>query len=175
MTEILVIALGPGDAELLTVKAADALASAGRLLLRTERHGVASWLKERGIAYETLDDLYREAYDFDQLAEIAAEAVLRLADVTPGVCYGVPDPLADETVIKLRSLGVKLTVIEGVTHGNAARARALEAGACFCESHLTMTATDMLARGLDPDLPLIVTEISSRLLAGDVKLCLLLL
>jgi len=173
MTEITVVALGPGDAMLLTARAAEALVRAERLLLRTQRHGVAGWLDELGIAFETLDHLYREADDFDRLAEAVAEAVLRFADGKPGVCYGVPDPLTDATVVKLRDLGAKLTVIEGVTHANAVRTRALEAGVRFSESHLSMTATDMLTRALVPELPLIITEIDSRLLAGEVKLRLL--
>lgn len=85
MDEITVVALGPDRANQMTLEAAEALARAPRLILRTGRHGAADWLRAKEIPFETLDALYERAEDFDALNEEAAQAVLAAAPV----CYAV--------------------------------------------------------------------------------------
>ena len=63
----------------LTFAAAEVLSGGGRILLHTDHIGCAEWLKEQGIAYESLDALYDAHEDFDEHAEEAAACVLKAA------------------------------------------------------------------------------------------------
>lgn len=166
------VALGPGDKGYLTLAALEALEGADRVLLRTERHGALELLRARGVPFTALDTLYDSADDFDSLAEAAADEVLRIAAEGP-VCYGVPDPLTDATVARLRDKGASLRIIAGVPSGDALRAHALEAGLPYSESFACVTAMDMPLHRIDPRIPLLIIELNSRLLAGEVKLRLL--
>ncbi len=173
MEHLSIVAMGPDAAGLLTLEAAEALANAGAVLLRTRWHGVAGWLEEKGIHFDTLDALYESAEDFDALSEVAADEIIRRLSETPALCYCVPDPLTDETVRRLSEKGIRMRVLPGVTQGTSARAKAIERalpvpGAC-CE----VPAVDFAVHRIDPSEALLITEINSRLLAGEVKLRLL--
>ena len=169
MDEITVVALGPDRAKQRTLEAAEALARAPRLILRTGRHGAADWLRAKEIPFETLDALYERAEDFDALNEEAAQAVLAAAPV----CYAVPDPASDATVEALRAHGARLNVLAGVTQANLAAVSALAAGLPAVSGVCTVTASALGEHRVNPSLALLVTELNSRLLAGEVKLRLL--
>lgn len=171
MTQITIAALGPGDAGLLTLEALDALQTAERVLLRTGRHGVAALLGERGIPFDTLDALYDAADDFAALAKSAADEVLRMAE-GGAVCYGVPDPATDATVEQLIARGASLAILAGVAQEGLVRAQALAAGH-FSGGYVCVPAMELKGRALDPGAPLLITELDTRLLAGEVKLSLL--
>ena len=68
---ITVAALGPDSGDRLAGGVYDALKTAPRLLLRTAIHGVADRLKSEGSAVESLDALYEQTEDFDELCELA--------------------------------------------------------------------------------------------------------
>ncbi len=55
--KITIIGLGPGDENQLTLGALKALRQ-GHVILRTQHHGVVPFLKEEGIFFTALDDLY---------------------------------------------------------------------------------------------------------------------
>ena len=63
---ITIVSLGPGDPALLTLQTAEALRGAKRLMLRTERHPVAAWLKEQEIPFVSFDPYYDHFDDFDE-------------------------------------------------------------------------------------------------------------
>lgn len=173
MMRISVVSIGPDDAGLLTLGAAQALKDAKRVLLRTGKHGVANWLTENGISFETLDDLYDSAADFDAFNAAAAAAVMKAAEGAGSLCYAVPDPVADATVTALREKGAALDVVAGVTQASYARAKVLESGLPAADGATVMAAVDFKASHIDPSVPLLLTELNSRLLAGEVKLGLL--
>ena len=79
MFTITVVALGPGSKDYLTLGAVEALKGAKQLVLRTGRHGAAKYLEEQGIPFVTLDHLYEQSEDFDQLADTAATELLKRA------------------------------------------------------------------------------------------------
>ena len=173
MNPITVVALGPESPEFLTLGAAEALLDAPAVLLRTGRHGAAAWLEKNRVPYRTLDALYDETEDYDELAQAAAGAVLRFAEENPKGVYAVPDPSADETVAELARRGAALHILAGVTQADTARARALENGFSGDQGALTLSAADLRVQDLNPSLPLVLTELNSRLAASDLKLKLL--
>ena len=87
---ITVAALAPDSGDMLACGVYDALKAAPRLLLRTAIHGVADRLKSEGIAFETLDALYEQTEDFDELCELAVKKIIELARQEETLCYAVP-------------------------------------------------------------------------------------
>ena len=168
--KITVVSLGPDSPEFLTLGAAEALLDAQAVLLRTGWHGVAAWLEKNRVQYRTLDALYDEADDFDELAQSAADEIVRFFEETPKGVYGVPDPACDETVAELVRRGAELKVLAGVTQASHARVQALEAGFPGDEGALSIPAADLRVQDINPSLPLVLTELDSKLAAGDLKL-----
>ena len=168
---ITVVSLGPGDPALLTLKTAEALRGAKRLMLRTERHPAAAWLKEKGIAYVSFDPYYDHFDDYDELNQAIARKLWEEAAVQP-VTYAVMDATADSSLAALDTLTPedgRVVRLPGVSRADA----------CLCE----VPAAQLNAGGLrvlpalacadaahDPRLPLLITEIDNPALAGDVKL-----
>ena len=94
---ITVVSLGPGDPALLTLQTADALRAAKRLMLCTERHPAAAWLKEQGVDYVSFDPYYDHFDDFDQLNRAIARKLWEEASMQP-VTYAVMDATADSSL-----------------------------------------------------------------------------
>lgn len=165
MHEITIVALGPGSPELLTVGALDQLHKASRVLLRTGRHGAAVALKDRGIAFETLDKLYEASLDFDAFTQSAMERVLAMAQEGP-LCYAVADPAQDESVRLILARVPDAEVLPGVAMASFALSAMpfISPVLVSCASGLKVT---------DAQRPVCLTEMNGRELAGDCKLKLL--
>ena len=165
MTDLSVVALGPGPAELLTLGALEAMRAAPALVLRTGVHPVADYLRKQGIAFTTLDNLHESSEDFDALVQRAVNYLINLAQQGP-VVYAVPDPAQDATVQALRAAcNEDIAIQPGAPLAATGLAHAPEQGALVC------TATGLAVH--DAQHALVITELNSRELAGDVKLKLL--
>jgi len=168
-----IIALGPEDAGLLTLGAIERIKSAKKVILRTGRHGAAEYLKSIGVSFETMDALYDQAEDFDELSEKIAESVQKAAEEENDLCYCVSDPSKDESVAAILKSGVSARVFPGVSLADTACAQAAEAGLKAQGGLCTVTAMDVANLRIEPSQNLLVTELNSRLGAGEVKLRLL--
>ncbi len=170
--DILVVPLGPGSPRLLTLEAADALRdSARKLILRTARHPVAAWLEEQQVPFSSLDAMYDAYEDFDALHRAMAG---RLWEAASGeaVCFAVPDPAADAAVAALKTAlpaGGSLRILPGVSAAQACLS-ALPAEQSTENGLQLFSANRFLSAAFDPSLPLLLTELDSSLLAGDIKL-----
>ena len=60
----------------ITAAAQQAIIAADRLFIQTEQHPSAYWLKDSGIEYGSMDDLYESCYDFDELNAAIAQRLL---------------------------------------------------------------------------------------------------
>ena len=169
---ITIAALGPDSGDMLACGVYDALKGAERLLLRTGRHGVAERLKREGAAFETLDALYEQTEDFDELCELAVRAILKRAQETETLCYAVSEPQSDATVRALAKAlpeEFALRVLCGVTLTDAAACAVIPFGV-NTENLRTVTALSAAEMRVQADCPQVVTEIDNRYLASDVKL-----
>lgn len=169
---ITVAALGPDDVKLLTLGAIEAMKRAGALILRTARHAAADYLRGEGVSFETLDALYDECEDFDELCELAAQRLIALARENGGLCYAVSEPESDATVRALcaalpQDMGVR--VLGGVTLSQGAACAAIAHGVST-ENLRTITALSVNDLRVQADTPQVITEIDSRYIASDVKL-----
>ena len=113
MNAITILALGTGRAEDLTLGAVERMKKAGKLILRTGEAGCARYLREQGIAFDTLDSLYDQAEDFDELTALCVKRIQKEAESAP-VLYAVLDPERDETVRALRERGAVTEEVPGV-------------------------------------------------------------
>jgi tetrapyrrole methylase family protein/MazG family protein len=150
------------DALDLTDRIKSALSGPARVLLRTARCGAATWMDERGLPYDSLDGLYEEAADFDQLQHLIASAVERRAE-QESLVYGVLD-LRDRSVqALLRRQPDLVRLIPGVPVDGALTAYA--AGPAD-----TLAACDHADYQPRADQAALVREIDSRQLASEIKL-----
>ena len=68
---ITLVGLGVARGDL-TLNAVEALMSGEKVLLRTEVTPAVDFLREKGVPFETLDDIYEENEDFDEVNDAAA-------------------------------------------------------------------------------------------------------
>ena len=168
---ITVVTLGPGDPSLLTLQTADTLRSASRLILRTERHPVADWLKDQGITFVSFDKYYDHFWDFDELNQAIVRKLWEEAAAQP-VVYGVIDATSDASIAALeeqRPQDGRLVRLPGVSRADACLNAAPAATQSAAGIRL-IPAMSCAEATHDPRLPLLITEIDSQVLAGDVKL-----
>ena len=166
MHKVTIVTLGPGPKDLLTLGAAAQMKKAGKLILRTARHGAAVFLEEENIPYESLDALHETSDDFDAFMKAAADRVLEAAKQR-AVTYAVADPAQDATVSRLKAIaGDRLVIMPGVSLAGALVSQALPDGPFMVSS-----ATNL--KTVNAQQPLCVVELNSRALAGTVKLTLL--
>lgn len=169
---ITVAALAPDSGDMLACGVYDALRSAPRLLLRTAVHGVADRLKSEGIVFETLDALYEQTEDFDELCDLAVEKIIKLARQGETLCYAVSEPQNDATVRLLAKKlpeDIELRVLAGMTLADAAACAVLPFGV-NTENLRTLTALSALETRVQANCPQVITELDNRYLASDVKL-----
>ena len=175
MHTLIICALGPDDPQLLTRAAYAALTSQSPLLLRTARHGVADELTALGKAFSTLDDIYEDCEDFDELCEAAYERICDFARASQESVYAVSDPASDETVHALCNDlpdDISLKVLPGVTLTDTALSASLPLGATTQDAR-TLSVLSLDEAQIDPLTPLVITEIDTRVLAGEAKLFLM--
>ena len=143
----------------LTLGAVEAFRAASKVILHTARCGAAEYLKAKGIAWTSLDQLYEEYEDFDEHAQAAAEAV-KTAAREGDVAYGVFD-LRDTSAHILASEGA--AVLAGPPAEGALMA--------MTEGQTRLiTASQWEDARVEAAMSTIVREIDSRELAAEVKL-----
>ncbi|NLC32358.1 MAG: nucleoside triphosphate pyrophosphohydrolase [Clostridiales bacterium] len=166
MHKITVITLGPGAKEHLTLGGLQALQKAKKVILRTARHGSANYLTKLGISFDSLDSLYESSEDFDALSQKSVEILLEMARQSP-ICFAVADPAADEVVTRLRQKPqAELVILPGVS---------LDAPLlCAKPVQKPLLVSDAVQLEVhEGQLPVCITELASKALAGECKLKLL--
>lgn len=174
---ITIVGLGPGDAGLITRQAWQLLAAADSVYLRTGRHPAVAGLPPH-LTQHTFDAIYQNAERFDEVYQRIADEVLRLGGAGD-VLYAVPgNPFVGESTVAAIRRGA-------AERGLAVR---LVAGLSFIEPTLAALGIDALDGlqlfdaidvaaslypPLNPDVPVLLGQVYSRLLAGELKLTLM--
>ncbi len=159
---ITVIGLGT-EKDGFTMKAWKALQRADKVLLRTQ-FPCAESLKEAGIAFDTLDAVYEKSRNYDTLAKNLAAEVVRQSEGCE-LCYCVDGGVSEDRAARLLLNRKDVKAIDGVSKGERAAARARLTGA-----YQSVSAFELSGRELA--LPLVVYDVASREIAGDIKLLL---
>ncbi len=169
---VTVVSIGFGDASLLTLETAGLLKNAPCLILRTARHGIVPWLEQEGISYCSMDDLYDRFEQFDGLYREIARTVWKMAEEKHSVVYAVPDPLSDRSVEYLFQEkpfpDAAVSLKPGVSYADAylSCSRGMRPGSIV----KTVPAASLPEMAYDPEETLLICEIDSAMIAGEVKI-----
>jgi tetrapyrrole methylase family protein/MazG family protein len=175
---ITAIGLGPGDPGQVTRQAWDILSQASDVYLRTRIHPTVSHLPS-GPEYQSFDDLYEQATDFDQVYDTIVERLVTLASEDKDVIYAVPgDPLVGEGTVSRLSGVCRVRKIDfRVVHGVSFIEPTLAVlGLDGITGIQLLDATDFVAAyhpQLNPDRGALVAQVYSQQLASEVKLTLM--
>jgi tetrapyrrole methylase family protein/MazG family protein len=175
---ITIVGLGPGDGSLFTREAFELLQETEEIYLRTRHHPTVASLPSHLRVY-SFDHLYESEEEFEAVYEKIATEVLHLGQRPQGVLYAVPGhPLVGEDTVQrimksAHQAGVEVRIVSGLSF--------IEAALPFLEidplDGLQIVDATVLAQhlfpSLDPDLPALIGQLYSRLVAAEVKLTLL--
>ena len=149
--------------ETLTRAAWDAVKSADRLYLMTAAHPSAKPVLDAGLAFVSMDDLYESAADFDALNDAIAARLVSGGDCVYAVmgdgCFAQL-PVIEQAAKKH---GFRVHVLPGVSYAKAAFPEMQDAQLCTART---------LPKHPDPAVPLLIQELDSPIIAGEVKLAL---
>ena len=166
---ITLISIGDGDPELLNLKPIRVIKEAQRLVLRTGRHPLSSWLLEQNISFSTLDAFYESAEDFQQLNADIAEYLWKTAAKAP-VVYAVTDLILDRSVSQLYELRPENAIITVIPGSGISDLQSLSIRPFLpCADLRVVSAYDFLSEEYDPNISLLVTELDNAILAGEIK------
>lgn len=180
LKEVLVIGLGPGSFDQLSLGAWQALSEGNPIYLRTEKHPVVKELTAQGIKFTSFDYLYEQKADFSEVYEGIAEQLISELKADPAlerIIYAVPGhPLVGETAVKLllektaEESELKVTILPAVS---------------FVDSLINILQLDLISgvtildalsfkqEQLNTLQHHIFTQVYSRFVASDLKLSLL--
>lgn len=175
---ITIVGLGPGGVDLITRGVWQRLREADTIYLRTARHPAVAELppSPQKISF---DHIYETAHDFGAVYDQIAQAVLDAARRGEAAVYAVPgDPSVGEATVS--------AIVQGAAR-RTIRCRVLP-GVSFIEPSLAALGLDAL-NGLqlfdaislagynhppvNPDFPVLLGQVYSRLLASELKLSLM--
>ena len=187
-TAIIILGLGPGRIDDLTLRAYDVLqtaAAAGQTIyFRTRIHPAVALLKERipDLQMQSFDRFYEEAADWSKLYQQIAEEVCTLA-TQQEVIYAVPGhPLVGEASVEIvlqlaHERGLSTSIVEGISFVEVV-CSALEIDPCDSgvqlvdATQMASLSTDEIAGKVIPTVSLLVAQVYNRWVASAVKLAL---
>ncbi|GAB4425523.1 MAG: nucleoside triphosphate pyrophosphohydrolase [Anaerolineales bacterium] len=177
MPGITILGLGPGNPAHLTREAWNLLSSAEEIWLRTRQHLTVASLPA-ALKLHSFDHLYENEESFEQVYTSIVQKVLELGRRPEGVIYAVPGhPFVAEAtgpeILRLaRDEGLATVIINGLSFLEPAFS-ALE-----LDPYPKLTLFDALELGsahvpaFPPEMPVLVAQVYSRLVASEVKLTL---
>ncbi|MEG1756412.1 MAG: nucleoside triphosphate pyrophosphohydrolase [Clostridia bacterium] len=145
----------------ITAAAWNAIRSTERLFLQTDRHPSAQMIVSEGLSYTTMDDLYESAADYDALNGAIAARLADVGDCVYAVTGHIRDTQLPAILHAVHARGGEVLTLPGIPLSRAAFPT-LPEGSVYPAS--------LLPDELNPDLPLYIEEIDSRIHAGAVKL-----
>lgn len=177
MNKIIIIGLGPGSLDQMTLEAYRLLETSPRVYMRTLRHPLIPLLEAEGVKMESFDSFYEKGETFEEVYERIAQKIIDLArSSAEPVIYAVPGhPRVAETSVemilqKAASLKIPVEIKEGISFLDLIFSKlsidpvnglkVLDGAALALSDVLTNT-------------PLIVTQLYSREIASEVKLTLM--
>jgi tetrapyrrole methylase family protein / MazG family protein len=173
---ITIVGLGPGDGRFLTRAAWEILSQAERVYLRTERHPAVADLPESVIRY-SFDHVYETADKFETVYDTIVAELLQQAQQAP-LIYAVPGhPFVGEfTVARLMSeaeaLGISVEIVAGLSFVEPCLTAVRQDGMEGVQIFDGIELTQYQYPPVNPDFPLLLGQVYSRMLANELKLML---
>ncbi|AGF53948.1 tetrapyrrole methylase family protein/MazG family protein [Clostridium saccharoperbutylacetonicum] len=173
---IKIVGLGPGDKDALTIGTVYEFENTKNIFLRTEKHPTVDYLIEKGIKFETYDNVYENTENFDEVYLNIANDLLVKHNSLGDLIYGVPGhPLvAEKSVFNLIELckenNVEYKIIPAVSFIDA-MIESIKIDPI--EGLKVIDAFDIGNQILDKRIGTIITQVYNQLIASEVKLKLL--
>ncbi|AQR92852.1 nucleoside triphosphate pyrophosphohydrolase [Clostridium saccharoperbutylacetonicum] len=173
---IKIVGLGPGDKDALTIGTVYEFENTKNIFLRTEKHPTVDYLIEKGIKFETYDNVYENTENFDEVYLNIANDLLVKHNSLGNLIYGVPGhPLvAEKSVFNLIELckenNVEYKIIPAVSFIDA-MIESIKIDPI--EGLKVIDAFDIGNQILDKRIGTIITQVYNQLIASEVKLKLL--
>ncbi len=176
MAELLIVGLGPGSRQQISLGAWQQLTSGLPLVLRTSHHPLAGELTAEGVQWTDCDDLYEQHATFEQVYQAIWQRLQAKLQQHQQVVYAVPGhPLvAERTVRELLSRPPEQgTVISLVSSMSSLEAIYQAVSHDPSSGMLVADALDADGLDLNPIWPIVFLQLYDRLVAGELKLRLL--
>jgi len=174
---ITIVGLGPGNGRFLTRSAWELLSITDTLYLRTSRHPAVDDLPET-IVCKSFDHVYDAAEQFEDVYQHIVTELIKLGQ-DRDIVYAVPGhPFVGEATVtalvaKAEEAGVAVAVEPGISFVEAVltavHVDALDGLQIFDAIELAV----MHVPPIQPDVPLMLGQVYSRLLAGEIKMTLM--
>lgn len=165
---ITIVSLGVEKGDL-TERGKEAILSADEVILRTALTKSAESVKELGVNYRSLDELYARSRSFASLHKKLAKAVSD-ADRAGGekrIVYCVDGDLSEDRSAEILLKRKKTVGISGVSKA----ARALERARIAAGAYASVSAYE-LKEVKNLTLPAVIYDVDNEFLAGDIKILL---
>ncbi len=173
---ITIVGLGPGPGELLTRQAWQALSTAACIYLRTARHPAVADLPP-DVPQVSFDAIYERAAEFGEVyRQIAADVVARAAH--EAVVYAVPGhPSVGEASVShiqatARAANIPVTIMAGLSFIEPTLSALQVDGLDGLQLFDAIEIADYWQPPLNPDVPALLGQVYSQLLASNLKLAL---
>lgn len=175
---IIILGLGPGALEHLTLEAWHILEASDEIYVRTAQHPVIPCLPTT-LRVRSFDCLYEELPTFEAVYATIAQEVVRLGQRPQGVVYGVPGHpwMAEATVPRIQRLAeearLSLRIVAGLSFVEPTLSALCIDG---LEGLQLLDGTDLAHRltpPVNPDHPVLIGQLYSRAVASQVKLTLM--
>ncbi|WP_420627277.1 nucleoside triphosphate pyrophosphohydrolase [Candidatus Leptofilum sp.] len=173
---ITIVGLGPGNGRFLTKAAWEILSRAQDLYLRTERHPAVADLPA-SVTRHSFDHIYDSADSFETVYETIVSELLKLAQQS-NVIYAVPGhPFVGESTVtrlvaKAKELGVTVDVVAGLSFVEPCLTAVSQDGMDGVQIFDAIELSQYLYPPVNPDFPLLLGQVYSRMLASELKLVL---
>ncbi len=174
MPGLIVAGLGPGDPSFLTRAVWDSLTTTPHLFLRTAHHPCVPYLPA-STQIHSFDNLYETCDSYEDVYQSIIEEIITRAAVDD-VLYAVPgDPMVGEStgvglVSAAADAGIPCKVLPGISFMEAClRELCLDA----LDGLILIDALEVNQRyypPFSPDIPVLISQIYSRMVASDLKL-----
>ncbi|SFJ35669.1 nucleoside triphosphate pyrophosphohydrolase [Thermoflavimicrobium dichotomicum] len=174
--KIVVVGLGFGDETALPIGTVALFSRSEMIWLRTEKHPAVHWIREKGIPFQTFDEVYEMFSDFESVYQEIAQRLLQLTEMQEIVVYAVPGHpmVAERTVQLLRQLGpqygVEIDIRGGGSFLDIAFARL---GIDPIEGFMMVDGNSLRPEEINPRLHILIGQVYDRIVASDIKLTLM--
>jgi tetrapyrrole methylase family protein/MazG family protein len=174
---IIILGLGPGAVDDLTLKAWRILENAETVYLRTQRHPCVPSLPQKPV-YHSFDHLYESTDRFEDVYAAITDQIIQAAQ-SADVIYAVPgDPLVGEStttriLAAANEAGITVNIVQGVSFIEPMLA---QIGVDALDGLQIFDALDLVSMHhppINPEYPALLAQVYSRSVASDVKLTLM--
>lgn len=175
---ITIVGLGPGTADLITRRTWHVLQEADAVYLRTAHHPAASELPSN-LRIIPFDRIYDNAHDFGAVYEQIADRLLAAVRAGQDIVYAVPgDPAVGEATVsavvaRAQKEGISCRVLPGVSFVEPCLAALGEDALNGIQLFDAISLAGYNHPPVNPDFPVLLGQVYSRLLANELKLSLM--